>query len=202
MEITKRGPATGLVPIQCEVCETEFQPYRSWQTTCSRPCRDKAPKREKPWTTEREVTCRYCEKPFTVRAAANARFVACPPCRPAFEADHQQRKNAARRVGANPAMRERQLKQNLRRLYGMTPDGLRAMQEAQGNRCAICGDEPDPSGKQAASRLHVDHCHTTGRVRALLCLRCNNGIGLFMEDPRRLAAASEYLSKWQGESEK
>lgn len=71
------------------------------------------------------------------------------------------------------------------------------MQIAQGNRCAICGDPPDPNGKRAASRLHVDHCHETGKTRALLCLRCNNGIGHFLEDPARLAAASEYLAKWR-----
>jgi hypothetical protein len=69
------------------------------------------------------------------------------------------------------------------------------MVEAQRNRCAICGDEPVAGGVKAASRLHVDHDHATGKVRDLLCNRCNQGIGYFKDDPDLFAAAADYIRR-------
>ena len=43
--------------------------------------------------------------------------------------------------------------------------------------------------------LSVDHCHTTGKVRGLLCQSCNTGIGLLKEDTKLFMAAIEYLEK-------
>ena len=55
--------------------------------------------------------------------------------------------------------------------------------------CAICGEPPKTSA------LHVDHCHDTGRVRGLLCFRCNSALGNFREDPAILTAALDYLAQ-------
>lgn len=64
------------------------------------------------------------------------------------------------------------------------------MLEAQGGKCAICGGEPGGRWKR---QFHVDHNHTTGAIRKLLCHGCNAGIGNFGEDPARLLAAIAYL---------
>jgi len=61
--------------------------------------------------------------------------------------------------------------------------------EHQGGVCAICGDKPK------SGRLHVDHIHGTDRVRGLLCSLCNPALGLFKDDPVRLAKAIEYLER-------
>ncbi len=62
--------------------------------------------------------------------------------------------------------------------------------ESQDGRCAICGrTEADSRGH----RLHVDHCHATGRVRGLLCGDCNLGLGKFGDSPDLLAKAAVYL---------
>lgn len=64
------------------------------------------------------------------------------------------------------------------------------MLAAQGGACAICQTPPeDPRGY----RMHVDHCHSTGQVRGILCGPCNRGIGNLDDDPERCIAAAEYL---------
>lgn len=76
--------------------------------------------------------------------------------------------------------------------YDMTPEQYRAMYEAQGGKCACCGtDEPGPRGK----RLHVDHDHTTGKVRGLVCHHCNLGIGHLGDSLEGVERAVAYLRR-------
>lgn len=77
-------------------------------------------------------------------------------------------------------------------LYGLTPERYVEMLEEQGGVCAICGTDEWP-GKD--NRPHVDHDHSTGRVRGILCSHCNHGLGKFRDDPKRLRAAAEYLER-------
>lgn len=78
----------------------------------------------------------------------------------------------------------------LRRSFGMTIDDYDAMLALQGGGCAICGDACS-SGK----RLAVDHCHSTGRVRGLLCSVCNRMIGHAKDNPEILEKAIIYLKR-------
>ena len=52
--------------------------------------------------------------------------------------------------------------------------------------CQICN-------QKCFRELCVDHCHTTGQVRGLLCDTCNKGLGLFKDNPKLLKSAIEYL---------
>lgn len=106
----------------------------------------------------------------------------------------RERKNVVRRVDVNPARRQVNFRQNLQR-HGLTVAQYEAMFAAQDGRCVICGDPPDPNGIKSASRLHVDHDHTTGRNRDLLCCRCNQGIGYFKDDPALFHAAAAYIER-------
>ena len=72
--------------------------------------------------------------------------------------------------------------------YGISLDDYKALFESQGGKCAICRK---PQGKRS---LGVDHDHATGRVRGLLCDKCNLGLGYFDDEPDRLLAARFYLS--------
>lgn len=83
---------------------------------------------------------------------------------------------------------------NLKSQYGMPVEEYELRVSAQNGRCAICDDEPD-EGK----RLHVDHNHTTGSIRDLLCRGCNHALGNAKDDPRRLRAMAEYLERHQSE---
>lgn len=85
-------------------------------------------------------------------------------------------------------------RRHLKHKYGLSLDEFNAMVEAQNGVCAICNQAPKGKGKN--STLHVDHDHETGKVRALLCNRCNLVIGHLEEDPDLLQSAIEYLAHW------
>lgn len=71
------------------------------------------------------------------------------------------------------------------RKYGMTPEQYDAMALDQDHVCAIC---------QEGSELFVDHDHTTGRVRGLLCKHCNLALGHFRDSTTAMQRAVDYLS--------
>lgn len=76
--------------------------------------------------------------------------------------------------------------------YGLTHEQYEAMLVAQGGQCAIC--------RQAfkSTRLtHVDHCHATGKVRGLLCIRCNHDVAL-VENEAKMAAMRAYIQTHKG----
>jgi hypothetical protein len=89
-----------------------------------------------------------------------------------------------------PLQYDRQTK--LRRKYGIDIKEYERLEAEQGGRCAICKELPsDPRGY----RLHVDHCHATGKVRGLLCTSCNSGLGRFKDSVERLESAVKYLEQ-------
>lgn len=75
--------------------------------------------------------------------------------------------------------------------YFITDDEYDTILEEQGGACAICGNR---DGNAVGFALCVDHDHETGRVRGLLCVKCNLLIGHADENPETLKSASEYLA--------
>ncbi|MFD6554575.1 endonuclease VII domain-containing protein [Streptomyces sp. NPDC058398] len=181
----------------CVICMTPFEPYRDSQIACSRSCREKAARQglTNPKATERNLICRSCGEPFRAVWSGLGTQPRCAACTARIATESQGRKNAARRVEVNPSRRQVNLRDLLKKLYGLTLDEYAAMLARQDGRCAICGSPPDPDGVKAASRLHVDHDHATGAVRELLCNRCNMGVGYFRDDPDLLRAAAEYIER-------
>ncbi len=76
-----------------------------------------------------------------------------------------------------------------KRLFGVTPEVFEAMSTGQEGKCGICKTVPSET-------FHVDHCHQTGRVRALLCRRCNLLIGSVDDSPQLLQTAIAYLTRF------
>lgn len=95
---------------------------------------------------------------------------------------------------------DKQRNENLTRMYGITAEAEREMNNRQQGLCAICGKRPSGAKKQSY-RLHVDHDHTTGKVRGLLCQSCNHGVGNFKDDPALLEAAIAYIKASHLDSE-
>ena len=81
-------------------------------------------------------------------------------------------------------------KRNLKTKYDITVEEYDKMLDEQQGKCYICGCE------QKRRRLSVDHCHTTGAIRRLLCDKCNMAIGLLEDDTNRLQKAKEYLENF------
>lgn len=71
------------------------------------------------------------------------------------------------------------------KLYGMSEKDYTEMYLRQNGSCAICFE--------SKPKLVVDHCHTTGQVRGLLCTPCNLGLGHFYDDEHRILSAHAYL---------
>ncbi len=87
-------------------------------------------------------------------------------------------------------------KHHLRTRYNLTPDQYNEMARIQDYKCAICGcdvTENIRANKQIA--LSVDHNHTTGKLRELLCIKCNYGLGYFKDNAGILKKAAEYVDK-------
>ena len=81
-------------------------------------------------------------------------------------------------------------KARYKRKYGITLAQYDAMLEEQANTCAICGEPP------FGVRLAVDHSHTTGKVRGLLCSSCNSRLGV-LESEEFTKRARAYLARYK-----
>jgi hypothetical protein len=92
---------------------------------------------------------------------------------------------------------------SLKKEYGISEGEYGSMLAAQSGVCAICGeDEPVAHGRTGTKfRLSVDHDHKTGKVRSLLCQRCNRAIGMLRDDVNVLRKALEYLLHHQDKPE-
>ena len=82
--------------------------------------------------------------------------------------------------------------EKLKANYGLTLEEFDQILISQNNKCAICKSD-NPGGR---GTFHVDHNHTTGQVRGLLCHWCNFMIGQCKEDPEILRSGIDYLKKW------
>lgn len=91
----------------------------------------------------------------------------------------------------DPSYKEKAWETKLKQLYKISKEDYNKLLKKQNNVCAIC----EKTNKDNR-RLAVDHCHETGKVRGLLCDRCNRGIGMFDEDPGIIHGACIYLNYW------
>ncbi len=86
-----------------------------------------------------------------------------------------------------------QRRQWLKRAYGISLETYQILLESQNGKCAICGKE---NAHKRTKYLFVDHNHNTGKVRGLLCQKCNSLIGYSDENVNNLNMAIEYLKKY------
>jgi len=87
--------------------------------------------------------------------------------------------------------------QDLKKNYGVTLQWYAETFAKQNCVCAICAKPETTQIRNKTIAMAVDHCHTTGKVRGLLCTQCNRALGLFGDDPAALQAAIGYLEKFK-----
>jgi hypothetical protein len=92
-----------------------------------------------------------------------------------------------------PSWEENQ--RNRYRRYGLTESSYLALYAQQCGCCAICRQpiKEKNTKEDRTFNTHIDHCHTSGKVRGLLCSGCNLGLGHFKDDADRLQRAAGYL---------
>lgn len=123
-----------------------------------------------------QTYCRECHN-----AMQRAKYSSSP------EEKVKRQIRAGRRKDKNPLVtRDAELK----RLYGINLEQYIDMFRAQGGVCAICKEEC-----KTKKSLSVDHDHNTGKVRGLLCNRCNRALGMFSDSPELLKRAANYISQ-------
>lgn len=108
-----------------------------------------------------------------------------------YDANREKELGASRAWNAaNPGRHSANSRRSaLLRDFALTPEDYAALLIEQGGVCAICSAPP------GTRSLCVDHDHTTGAIRGLLCGPCNRGIGLLRDDPAVLRAAIGYLTR-------
>jgi hypothetical protein len=80
------------------------------------------------------------------------------------------------------------------RRYGVTFEEVEKTLQSQNNKCKICELPIQFFTKTYNNRACVDHCHTTNKIRGILCHYCNTGIGYLKDSPTVLQRAIDYLS--------
>lgn len=113
-------------------------------------------------------------------ATYDGKQTACKVCSLAYK----------RKVGKTEKGKEQTRRQNLKASFGITPQKYNEILKQQEGSCAICGGI-NKNGK----RLAVDHCHKTGKIRGLLCNKCNSVLGWAGDKIAVLAGAIKYLDK-------
>jgi len=127
-------------------------------------------------------------------------FGLCNPCyQKKYQEKHRQellvkQRERWHRVKDFQRTKDQTRKGNLRRRFGLTPEQYADMVVAQNGRCAVCFRPETAVNQYGVKALAVDHDHSTGVVRGLLCMRCNIVLGLVKDDTDILQSAIEYLS--------
>lgn len=146
------------------------------------------------WTPGFRHDCRECEKGIVAGYRTDNPEKVADATRK-WRKNNREKSNATKRAW----VRKNLDKHNATRrksAYGISDVEFRSLFASQNGKCALC--EFVFPGMQTGDRNaspHVDHCHTTGKIRGLLCNSCNTGLGRFKDSTDLLLKAVSYLQK-------
>jgi hypothetical protein len=124
--------------------------------------------------------CKICNEILTMKNVyITSEFGVLKSCKPCYNANRIDTRTI-----------ESRRKYNLEAKYGITPEEFKRLKELHLGGCAVC-KQPCSTGQE----LVVDHNHTTGKVRGLLCRRCNLALGYIGEDEDLIWNILEYLKQ-------
>ena len=132
----------------------------------------------------------------------NAKLIkTCPDCGLEksyleFHIKHDKNKYFYLTGHCKPCAHARATNRNFINRYGITEEEVYKLLDQQNGKCVICKmtlTPPSSGTKKLKSTFNVDHCHKTNKVRGLLCLGCNTGLGQFRDNKELLTSATRYL---------
>lgn len=118
----------------------------------------------------KDKSCKWCDSSFQPNGPSHS--YCCQECKSKAHSDKYYKRN-----------------------YGVSLREMFTMMDKQDWKCAICKTFGFKMRDNHISGLNLDHCHSTGKVRGLLCHNCNRGLGLFQDNPEYLRQAALYLEK-------
>lgn len=109
-----------------------------------------------------------------------------------MESQHPEAVRSRERRKNDPRFREAQRKSWLKYEYGITVEAHDAMWVKQKGLCAACGES---ATSKRIARGHLDHNHNTGKIREILCIKCNVALGALKESPAKIIGLLHYLQR-------
>jgi len=128
----------------------------------------------------------YLKEKCSKRTGLQIRISWCKEC---------MKENSSKWAVAN---KEKTETKRLKRQYGITREDFNKMLKEQGGTCRICKKAGQHFRNGRPLPLNVDHNHETGKVRGLLCINCNSGLGKFGDSVDSLKEAIKYLDETDG----
>jgi excisionase family DNA binding protein len=177
VRMIKRGDLEGF-----EVCINNQTRYRVKVESVMRYIKAHPPK-QKEKLPPNQKRCNTCEEIRAIKFFLEGRNK-CNECR---------KKEYREKYAINPQY-GKALSRKLK--YGISQEEYDQMFTAQSGLCASCG-QPETTMRRSGTldTLSVDHCHTTGAVRGLLCANCNRALGLLHENPEKIKALLRYVEE-------
>lgn len=143
-------------------------------------------------STEKKI-CKTCNQEKSVldfHERKDGRPGTRSKCKKCMREDHLDRYH---NKGGKQLQAKRSFRNNLKK-YGLTEEDYNKLLDKQEGKCAICNSS-ESHRTNTKQNLFVDHCHTTKKVRGLLCHHCNVGLGHFKDEQVLLTKAIEYLNE-------
>lgn len=165
----------------CLQCVMLYHPETKTQRFCSNRCVVDWKTARATARTEKRCPCCNEHKPLESFAKSAARV--------------DGRQSVCKQCGLVYRRGPGQRTSDIKRRFGISNERFIDLLAIQGNVCAICGGPPKGRGMYA-----IDHDHSTGALRGILCTTCNTGMGCFHDDTALLEKATRYLRKHSGNS--
>ncbi len=136
------------------------------------------------------ATCNGCQVDRDASEYHPSRPDKCKPCLAAAQ-------RAYRKKRPKGYWQHKDKRYSLKKKYGLTLEQYEQMVSDQGGKCAICLQDPNEQYEfESHQLLHVDHCHATGRVRALLCNGCNRALGFINDNHETAIRLASYIKAY------
>jgi len=184
---------TRFIEFECPQCKKPFRATPSKVKTLTVKCcgicgnRNRAPQINRDLNTKECTVCKEIKHLDEYYKNSKRHDNYSPRCKTCMDAYKQ-----SWTVGKENDIKLRNENTRLLQRYNITSEDYKVLLHKQDYCCAICGNAPE-EGRASSKKLSVDHCHTTGAIRGLLCQKCNTALGLFNDSAEIIKKALNYL---------